>query len=120
MDVLIERCAGLDVHKKTVVACIRTPGGGAGKRRRNAVRTFQTTMTGLEALREWLGGHGVTHAAMESTGVYWCPVHAAAGQRPPRQAGARPQDGREGLRVAGATAGVRPAQGQLRSAAGDP
>ncbi|WP_425154642.1 IS110 family transposase [Candidatus Palauibacter sp.] len=76
MDVLIERCASLDVHKKTVVACIRTPDSGGGKRRGNAVRTFQTTMTGLEALREWLGGHGVTHAAMESTGVYWCPVHA--------------------------------------------
>ena len=75
MDVLIERCAGLDVHKKTVVACIRTPGDG-GRRRRNAIRTFQTTMTGLKALREWLGANGVTHAAMESTGVYWCPVHA--------------------------------------------
>ncbi|WP_419949615.1 IS110 family transposase [Candidatus Palauibacter sp.] len=76
MDVLIERCAGLDVHKKTVVACIRRPGTDGGKHGRNPVRTFQTTMTGLKALREWLGANGVTHAAMESTGVYWCPVYA--------------------------------------------
>ncbi len=79
MDVLIERCAGLDVHKKTVVACVRTPGDG--KRRRNGVRTFGTTMTGLEALGEWLGAHGVTHAAMESTGVYRCPVYAVLEER---------------------------------------
>ncbi|WP_423927173.1 IS110 family transposase [Candidatus Palauibacter sp.] len=79
MDVLIERCAGLDVHKKTVVACVRTPGDG--KCRRSRVRTFGTTMTGLEALGEWLGAHGVTHAAMESTGVYWCPVYAVLEER---------------------------------------
>ncbi len=75
MDVLIERCAGLDVHKKTVVACIRRPGAGPGERRIHT-RTFRTTMKGLEALRDWLGENGVTHAVMESTGVYWCPVHA--------------------------------------------
>ena len=71
--------AGLDVHKKTVVACVRTPGDG--KCRRSRVRTFGTTMTGLEALGEWLGAHGVTHAAMESTGVYWCPVYAVLEER---------------------------------------
>ena len=74
MDMLIERCAGLDVHKKTVVACIRRPGAGPA-RRRSRTRTFRTTMAGLEALRDWLGENGVTHAAMESTGVYWCPVY---------------------------------------------
>ena len=79
MEVLIEGCAGLDVHKKTVVACVRTPGDG--KCRRSRVRTFGTTMTGLEALGEWLGAHGVTHATMESTGVYWCPVYAVLEDR---------------------------------------
>ena len=74
MDVLIERCAGLDVHKKTVAACIRTPGVGSGGRR-SRIRTFRTTMKGLEQLRDWLGANAVTHAAMESTGVYWCPVY---------------------------------------------
>ena len=76
MNVVIERCAGLDVHKKTVVACVRTPRPGQGKRRQRETRTFKTTMKGLEALREWLASCGVTDAAMESTGVYWRPVWA--------------------------------------------
>ena len=76
MDVVIERCAGLDVHKRTVVACIRWPGPDGGRHRGKVTRTFQTTMAGLEALREWLGAEVVTHAAMESTGVYWRPVYA--------------------------------------------
>lgn len=75
MDVMIERCAGLDVHKKTVVACVRTPGGRATKRQK-AVRTFGTMLAELEALREWLRENRVTHVAMESTGVYWRPVYA--------------------------------------------
>ena len=74
MDVLVDRCAGLDVHKKNVVACIRTPGVGPGERE-NRIRTFGTTMKGLESLRDWLGENGVTRAVMESTGVYWHPVH---------------------------------------------
>ena len=76
MNVVIERCAGLDVHKKTVVACVRTPRPGPAKERLRETRTFQTTMKGLEALRGWLASHGVTDAAMESTGVYWRPVWA--------------------------------------------
>ena len=80
MDVLVERCAGLDVHKKNVVACIRTPGAGPGEREKE-IRTFGTTMRGLESLRDWLGENGVTHAVMESTGVYWCPVHAVLEER---------------------------------------
>ncbi len=76
MNVVIERCAGLDVHKKTVVACVRTPEGGRGKLRSRETRTFTTAMKGLEALRAWLGSHGVTDVAMESTGVYWRPVYA--------------------------------------------
>jgi transposase len=72
MEVLYARCAGLDVHKKTVVACLLTPGprGQATK----TVRTFGTMTADLLALAEWLQAAGCTHAAMESTGVYWKPI----------------------------------------------
>ena len=80
MDVLIERCAGLDVHKKTVVACIRTPGAGP-EERENTIHTFRTTMKGLESLRDWLDEGGVTHVVMESTGVYWYPVWTVLEER---------------------------------------
>jgi transposase len=73
MDQLIERCAGLDVHKATVVACVRVPGPRGG--RTQHVQTFGTTAAALLALRDWLEAHGVTHVAMESTGVYWKPVY---------------------------------------------
>ncbi|MDE0083064.1 MAG: IS110 family transposase [Gammaproteobacteria bacterium] len=76
MKVVIERCAGLDVHKKTMVACVRTPRSGRAKGRLKGTRTFATTMKGLGALRAWLASHRVTDAAMESTGVYWRPVWA--------------------------------------------
>ncbi len=76
MDLMNERCAGLDVHKKSVVACVRTPARSGGSRRRKVTRTFATTMAGLVALRDWLGSEAVTHAALESTGVYWRPVYA--------------------------------------------
>jgi len=72
MDVLHERCAGLDVHKDTVVACLRRT-EGAGEVRRE-VRTFSTTTRGLLELSDWLTEHGCTHVAMEATGVYWKPV----------------------------------------------
>lgn len=75
MDVLYERCAGLDVHKATVVGCVRGPGRQRGERR-SETKTFATTMRGLQELAEWLAAHGVSHAAMESTGVYWRPVYA--------------------------------------------
>ena len=61
------RCCGLDVHKKTVVACRLTPEG-------SQTRAFGTMTTDLIQLREWLLAGGVTHVAMESTGVYWKPV----------------------------------------------
>lgn len=72
MERLIERCGGLDVHKDTVAACVRVP-GPKGERVQH-VRIFGTMAVELLALRDWLEAHGVTHVAMESTGVYWKPV----------------------------------------------
>ncbi len=71
MDVLHARCAGLDVHKDTVVASIRIADGGPAK---TEVRTFDTTTPGLLALSAWLAQAGCTHVAMEATGIYWRPV----------------------------------------------
>ncbi len=71
MDVIHARCAGLDVHKKTVVACVRVTEPGAV---RHEVRTFGTTTSGLLALADWLRAEACTHAVVESTGVYWKPV----------------------------------------------
>lgn len=71
MEVLYPHCAGLDVHKDTVVACARHMTNGTVKR---GVRTFKTMTTDLLALSEWLASQGCTHVAMEATGVYWKPV----------------------------------------------
>ena len=71
MDVMHERCAGLDVHKATIVACVRMVTGGKVNRE---CRTFDTTTAGLLALLAWLTELGCTHVAMEATGVYWKPV----------------------------------------------
>jgi len=73
MDIVVERCAGLDVHKDTVVACVRSP--GVGRRREETIVTFGTTTVQLLALRDWLIEMGVTLVGMESTGVYWKPVY---------------------------------------------
>ncbi len=73
MEVLLDRVAGLDVHKGTVVACVRTPGEGR-QARRSEVGTFQTFQADLVALRDWLLERGVTAVAMEATGVFWKPV----------------------------------------------
>ena len=73
MEVVHERCCGLDVHKKTVVACLVTPGRGGQPTRE--VRTFSTMTRELLALSDWLLEAGCTHAAMESTGSYWKPVY---------------------------------------------
>ena len=80
MDVLVRRCAGLDVHRDTVVATVRVPGSGR-RRRVQHTRTFATTTAGITALGDWLAEHRVTRAGMESTGVYWKPVvrHEAPG-----------------------------------------
>jgi transposase len=71
MEVLYPSCAGLDVHKDTVVAGVRLATDGSAK---TAVRTFDTTTPGLLALSAWLTEFGCTHVAMEATGVYWKPV----------------------------------------------
>ena len=73
MQVLYPCCCGLDVHKKTVVACLLR--AGADGQRRREVRTFATMTDDLLALADWLRGAGCTHVAMESTGVYWKPVY---------------------------------------------
>jgi transposase len=71
MEVLHPHCAGLDVHKDSVVACVRHMVDGDVKRE---VRSFKTTTQGLMALSEWLSVEGCTHIVMEATGVYWKPV----------------------------------------------
>ena len=72
MEVLYASCAGLDVHKRTVVACVlRAAPGGATVRQ---TRSFSTMLPGLEALRDWLRESGCVAVAMEATGVYWKPV----------------------------------------------
>lgn len=71
MDLLHPRCAGLDVHKKSVVACVRIVEGNEVQR---FVQTFGTTTAQLFALSEFLSEHGVTHVAMEATGIFWRPV----------------------------------------------
>ena len=77
MEVKYRRCCGLDVHKDTVVACVRIASGGEVV---SEVRTFQTTTASLIALSRWLAENGCTHVAMEATGVYWKPVwHILAG-----------------------------------------
>jgi transposase len=71
MEVVHARCAGLDVHQRTVVACMRWQREGETHYQH---RTFPTTTAGLGALREWLLSEGCTHVGMEATGVYWKPV----------------------------------------------
>ncbi len=79
MEQVFERVCGLDVHKATIAACVRGP-DGKGKRVQY-VQTFGTTTADLLALRDWLEAHGVTHVAMESTGVYWKPVYYVLEER---------------------------------------
>ena len=71
MEVLHPHCAGLDVHKDSVVVCVRHMVDGDVKRE---VRSFKTTTKGLLALLEWLSVEGCTHIVMEATGVFWKPV----------------------------------------------
>ena len=73
MKVIVERCAFLDVHRDTVMACARTPDGVGG--RREEVIEFRTTTSQLLLLGDWLVERQVTLVGMEATGVYWKPVH---------------------------------------------
>ncbi|MGH9268940.1 MAG: IS110 family transposase [Acidimicrobiales bacterium] len=72
MDVIVDRCAGLDVHKRTVMATIRTPDRARG--RAQQTREFATFTGRLVELRDWLAAEKVTQVAMEATGIYWKPV----------------------------------------------
>ncbi len=72
MDAILERCAGLDVHQETVVACVLY--GSLEHRPKQETQTFSTTTRGLLGLHDWLSQHACSHVAMESTGVYWKPV----------------------------------------------
>ncbi|MFD2973942.1 IS110 family transposase, partial [Peribacillus deserti] len=67
MDVVVERACGLDVHKKSITACIITPDG-------KEIQTFSTHTVFLLQLLDWIKEHGCTHVAMESTGVFWKPI----------------------------------------------
>jgi transposase len=73
MEALYERCCGLDLHKRTVVACMLT--ADSGTRPKKEIRTFATLTKGLLELRDWLAASGCTQVAMEGTGVYWKPVY---------------------------------------------
>jgi transposase len=72
MEVLYERCCGLDIHKRTVVACLITPGPDGQPAK--AIRTVGTMTEELLALADWLAAAGCTQVAMEATGVYWQPI----------------------------------------------
>jgi hypothetical protein len=71
MDVLHDRCAGLDIGKKDLKACVRTPSPTRRNSRRQEIRTFATTTNALLELRDWLLDQQVTLVVMEATGDYW-------------------------------------------------
>ena len=73
MEILYERCCGLDVHKRTVVACLLMPAPAGTPSKQ--IRTFGTMTRDLLALSDWLAEAGCTHVAMESTGVFWKPIY---------------------------------------------
>jgi transposase len=74
MDIVYERCAGLDVHKRSVTACASTP--DAKGQRHKERESFSTMTPDVLRLCQWLTARGVTHVALESTGVYWQPIYA--------------------------------------------
>lgn len=114
MQMVYERCAGLDVHKKSVVACLLVPDTTGQKQKER--QTFSTMTADLLRLRDWLTAQGCTHVAMESTGVFWKPIFnvleghlevlVVNAQRV--LCGARTQDRHEGRRVDCRPAPARP------------
>ena len=79
MEVVHERCCGLDIHKKLIVACVMVPGSGGQPRKQ--IRTFGTMSDELQQLSTWLAEQGVTHVAMESTASYWKPIYNVLEER---------------------------------------
>jgi len=73
MEILYARCCGLDIHKRTVVACLFVPGAEGTPTKE--IRTFGTMTNDLLALSEWLAAAECSHVAMESTGVFWKPIY---------------------------------------------
>src|ERR1700729_2943423 len=118
MDVMHERCAGLDVHKATVVAWVRTVTGDKVNRE---CPTFDTTTAGLLALLAWLTESGCDRSLLEAGMEH--PqrrrLRTDAGERGPHQERPRPQDGRQRRHVDRRFDGLRPDQGELRSGRGD-
>jgi transposase len=103
VEIVYERVAAIDVHKKQITVAVRTPGDRVGQRRQE-VRRYRTFYSALREMTGWLIDEQVTQVAMESTGIYWRRVfHAltetdgprsAALQRLSRAQRARPKDGR--------------------------
>ena len=128
MDVLVDRCAGLDVHKDTVMAAIRRPTAD-GRGREQEIRQYRTFTAALRELRAWLVAERVTQVAMEATGSYWKPVwhvlEAEGGyelllcnaQHVKNVRGRKTDVLRR--RLVGPAGRVRPAAGQLRADADD-
>jgi transposase len=75
MDVVFERCAGIDVHKRTVVVVCRLTPHAQGQSVGAQTQTFGTTTADLLRLADWLAAGGCTHVGLESTGEYWKPVY---------------------------------------------
>jgi transposase len=75
LERIVKRCAGLDVHKASVTACVRIAAAGEGEEPHQETRQFSTTTQGLLELRDWLASFEVTLVGMEATGVYWKPVY---------------------------------------------
>ena len=73
MELVYERCCGIDIHKKVIVACLITP--SATGERHKEIRTFRTVTQDLLECLDWLKAAGCTHVAMEATGVYWKPIY---------------------------------------------
>ncbi len=73
MEILYERCAGVDVHKKNVKVCVASPGEGG--QRQKETRTYSSMTQNVLEMRDWLKAQGCTHIAMEATGVYWRPIY---------------------------------------------
>ena len=126
MDIIYRCCAGLDVHKKTVVACVRSVGADGAVS--SEVRTFGTMTGDLLELSDWLKQKDVDRVAMESTGVYWKPVFnllesdfevILVNAHRIKQVPGRKTDVKDAEWIA-QTAAVRVAVAQLHSTVGDP